>query len=123
MAEPQPGPLWPRDPRINDPPVRDLLRDLPFDFSRPSPSLQVSGTWPGLALYGPDYAGIWGALYGVFDLDSAITADPEYPPDYWRHYPHFNVGFFYYHSARQFGVRFAEYAYKIRDRDLPELAC
>ena len=28
VAEPQPGPLWPRDPRIADGPVRDLLGDL-----------------------------------------------------------------------------------------------
>ena len=173
VAEPQPGPLWPKDPRINDPQVRGLLRDLgaeilpfenrhfgapypygnkiealsampdgrpflffdsdtlitdelrnvPFDFSRPSASLRVSGTWPELPLYGPDYAGIWGALYGLFGLDMATAVNPAYPPDYWRHYPYFNAGFFYYHSAPQFGERFAEYACTIRDRDLPELAC
>lgn len=36
IAEPQPGPLWPHDPRITDPATRGLLRDLgaeilPFD--------------------------------------------------------------------------------------------
>jgi hypothetical protein len=126
VAEPQPGPLWPKDPRINDPQVKGLLRDLeaeilpfenryfgapyahgnkiealsampdgrpflffdsdtlitdelrdvPFDFSRPSASLRVSGTWPELPLYGPDYAGIWGALYGLFGL---IWRQPSIP--------------------------------------------
>lgn len=28
IAEPQPGPLWPRDPRMDDPAARDLLTDL-----------------------------------------------------------------------------------------------
>lgn len=36
LAEPQPGPLWPQDPRVKDPLTRALLRDLgaeilPFD--------------------------------------------------------------------------------------------
>mgnify|MGYP001551813282 CR=1 FL=1 len=84
--------------------ITDELRDVPFDFNRPSASLRVNGAWPELPLYGPDYAGIWGALYGLFGLGMATAVNPAYPPDYWRHYPYFNAGFFNYHLAPQFGA-------------------
>ena len=173
VAEPQPGPLWSKDPRISNPEVRallegfdvtflpfentlfgqsypegnkiELLRALPegepfvffdtdtlitgdlggvpFDFSRPTASQRVEGTWPQIELYGPGYSDIWRALYDRFGLEFESTLDLTQPDEYWRRYMYFNAGFFYYRCPREFGTRFEDYAREIRDDPPPELAC
>ena len=173
VAEPQPGPLWSKDPRISNPEVRallegfgvtflpfentlfgqsypegnkiELLRALPegepfvffdtdtlitadlggvpFDFSRPTASQRVEGTWPQIELYGPGYSDIWRALYDRFGLEFESTLDLTQPDEYWRRYMYFNAGFFYYRCPREFGARFEDYAREIRDDPPPELAC
>jgi hypothetical protein len=169
LAEPQPGPLWPEDPRVTDSATRALLEELgarflpfesrhfgaayphgnkiealaalpegepflyldtdtlvlgdlaevPFDFDRPAASLRVEGSWPVVPLYGPGYAGIWGALYDRFGLDFAASQHEVWPASYWRRYLYFNAGFFFFRCPRVFGARFLEIALSIRD-DPPE---
>ncbi len=97
------------------------LTSVPFDFTRPSASLRVEGTWPKPTLYGPDYEGIWRALYQRFGLDFETSLDSTQPKDYWRRYLYFNAGYFFHSCPRQFGERFLEYARTIRDENLPEL--
>ncbi len=97
------------------------LTSVPFDFTRPSASLRVEGTWPKPTLYGPDYEGIWRALYQRFGLDFESSLDISQPKDYWRRYLYFNAGYFFHSCPRQFGERFLEYARTIRDENLPEL--
>ena len=173
LAEPLPGPLWPRDPRLPEGELRDLLIDLggefiqfeskafgasypygnkieamaampkgenfvffdtdtliigdlgdvPFDFDRPSASLRRENTWPQLELYGPGYAQTWKSLYDKFDLDFDSALDLHYPDEYWRRYPYYNAGFFFYKCPQQFGARFLHYAKGIRDDAPPELIC
>ena len=173
LAEPLPGPLWPRDPRLPEGELRDLLIDLggqfiqfeskafgasypygnkieamaampkgenfvffdtdtliigelgdvPFDFDRPSASLRRENTWPQLELYGPGYAQTWRSLYDKFDLDFDSALDLHYPDEYWRRYPYYNAGFFFYKCPQQFGARFLHYAKGIRDDAPPELIC
>ncbi len=173
LAEPLPGPLWPRDPRLPEGELRDLLIDLggefiqfeskafgasypygnkieamaampkgenfvffdtdtliigdlgdvPFDFDRPSASLRRENTWPQLELYGPGYAQTWKSLYDKFDLDFDSALDLHYPDEYWRRYPYYNAGFFFYKCPQQFGARFLHYAKDIRDDAPPELIC
>jgi hypothetical protein len=168
IAEPQPGPLWPGDPRIHDPAIRTYLQelgaeivpfasqqfgaaypygnkiealaampaepflfldtdtlilgelaDVGFDFARPSASMRREGTWPRIELYGPGYAGIWGALYRRFGLDFASSLDQSQPEEYWERYLYFNAGWFYGADARGFGLQFLDIACAIRD-DPPE---
>lgn len=164
VAEPQPGPLWPNDPRMRGSATPDLLEALgaeilpfesrhfgaaypygnkiealftlpanepfvffdtdtlitgplssvPFDFDRPSASLQVEGTWPLPDLYGPGYAGIWKSLYDRFDLDFETSLDTRQPDEYWRRYLYFNAGWFFHRCPHQFGQRFLDYALAIR---------
>ncbi|MGI9369314.1 MAG: hypothetical protein ACR2O2_10815, partial [Ruegeria sp.] len=97
------------------------LATIPFDFTRPSASLKVEGTWPKPTLYGPDYKGIWRAIYQMFGLDFESSLDDEQPQDYWRRYLYFNAGYYFHSCPRQFGERFLEYARAIRDDNLPEL--
>ncbi len=173
IAEPAPGPLWEKDPRIGNPEVRALLEQLdaeilpfenrvfgqnyahgnkiellsalpegepfvffdtdtlildelstvPFDFDRPSASLRVEGTWPIPPLYGPQYTGIWKALFDRFDLDFESSLDTSQPDEYWRRYLYFNAGFFYYKCPKIFGERFLKYATSISDNPPDELAC
>ncbi|TNF23152.1 MAG: hypothetical protein EP318_01825 [Rhodobacteraceae bacterium] len=173
LAEPQPGPLWPNDPRIKNEDLRNLLLDLgvdflpfenrhfghaypygnkiealgalpegepfvffdtdtlitgdlrevPFDFDRPSASLRREGTWPQLELYGPGYTTIWKSLYDKFGLDFESSLDPAQPDEYWQRYLYFNAGFFFYKCPRVFGARFLEYALAIRHDPPPELVC
>ncbi|MBT5822850.1 MAG: hypothetical protein HOH68_11040 [Rhodobacteraceae bacterium] len=173
LAEPLPGPLWPRDPRLPEGELRDFLIDLggefiqfeskafgasypygnkieamaampkgenfvffdtdtliigdlgdvPFDFDRPSASLHRENTWPQLELYGPGYAQTWKSLYDKFDLDFDSALDLHYPDEYWRRYPYYNAGFFFYKCPQQFGARFLHYAKDIRDDAPPELIC
>lgn len=172
VAEPQPGPLWAGDPRIEEGP-RDLLARLgaeivpfesrhfgrtypngnkieallampenkpfvffdtdtlitgdltrvPFDFDRPSASLNRSPTWPEIELYGPGYTRIWKALYDKFELEFETSLDPTWPDEFWRRYLYFNAGFFFYKCPRAFGQRFLDYALAIRDDPPPELVC
>ena len=169
LAEPMPGPLWERDPRLPEGELRDLLIELggefiqfqshvfgksypygnkiealgampagepfiffdtdtlitgdlaevPFDFARPSASLRRENTWPQLELYGPGYGAIWKSLYDKFGLDFQSALDLSKPDEYWRRYPYYNAGYFYYECPQKFGSRFLEYASAIRD-DAPE---
>lgn len=173
VAEPQPGPLWPREPQIRPSDVRQALLDLdaeiipfqnqhfghaypngnkiemlsampegepfvffdtdtlitgdlsqvPFDFSRPSASPKVEGTWPKIELYGPGYAATWKSLYDRFDLDFDSSLDLSQPDEYWRRYLYFNAGYFYGACPREFGKLFLEYAVSIYEDPPPELVC
>jgi hypothetical protein len=173
LAEPMPGPLWKRDPRLPNGDLRDLLielggefiqfenrvfgqtypygnkiealaampkdenfvffdtdtlitgnlSDVPFDFERPSASLRRENTWPQLELYGPGYGATWKSLYDKFDLDFASALDLNHPDEYWRRYPYYNAGYFFYKCPQQFGTRFLDYAKAIRDDAPPELVC
>lgn len=164
IAEPQPGPRWPGDPRLSGP-VRALLESfgaeiLPFenrhfghsyphgnkiemltalpadepfvffdtdtiftgplssvgfDFDRPAASMRREGTWPQVPLYGPGYAGIWGALYDRFALDFASSLDLTQPDEYWGRYLYFNAGWFFHRDARAFGERFLDFALSVRN--------
>lgn len=172
IAEPQPGPLWPNDPRIK-PDIRAALEDwgaeivpfesrhfgasypngnkiemlgalpegvpfvffdtdtlmigdigeVPFDFDRPTASMQREGTWPRIELYGPGYAQIWKSLYDRFGLDFESSLDLAQPDEYWQRYLYFNAGFFFYKCPRSFGDLFLKYALSIRDDPPPELVC
>ncbi|MCH2163403.1 MAG: glycosyltransferase family 2 protein [Marinovum sp.] len=171
--EPQPGPLWFRDPRINNAPLRamleelgvdfvpfeskhfgqsypngnkieglaalpegepflfldtdtlilDDLRQVPFDFERPSASLRRENTWPKIELYGPGYTAIWKSLYDKFGIDFESSIDQDQPDEFWRRYLYFNAGFFYGTCPVEFGRRFTEIAVGIRDDRPDELEC
>jgi len=158
IAEPEPGPRWPDDPRIRNNGIRSLLEDMgatflpfeschfgadyphgnkiecltalpkgepfvffdtdtlitgdlmsvPFDFDRPSASLQREGTWPKPQIYGPGYAGIWRSLYERFGLEFESSLDLSEPDEYWRRYLYFNAGYFYFRCPHEFGTRFAD---------------
>jgi hypothetical protein len=92
---------------------------LPLDRLPPSASMRREGTWPKPELYGPDYAGIWGALYAKFGLDMGPSLDLTQPEDYWQRHLYFNAGWFFGPSPRAFGQRFLDWAVAIRD-DPPE---
>ncbi|MCB4455858.1 hypothetical protein [Leisingera sp. McT4-56] len=98
------------------------LAEVPFDFSRPSASLRVEGTWPKPTLYGPGYAGIWQALYSRFGLDFQSSLDLSQPDEYWKRYLYFNAGFFFGACPRAFGKRFLVYAQSVQNDPPPELA-
>lgn len=97
------------------------LAEVPFDFSRPSASLRVEGTWPKPTLYGPGYAGIWQSLYTRFGLDFLASLDLSQPDEFWKRYLYFNAGFFYGACPRAFGKRFLVYAQSVRNDPPPEL--
>ena len=99
------------------------LADVPFDFSRPSASLRVEGTWPEPTLYGPGYSGIWHSLYTRFGLDFLSSLDLSQPDEYWKRYLYFNAGFFYGACPRVFGKRFLVYAQSVLKDPPPELTC
>ncbi|MEM9437278.1 MAG: hypothetical protein AAGA15_09570 [Pseudomonadota bacterium] len=103
--------------------VTGELTDVPFDFSKPSASLNRTATWPEIELYGPGYNAIWGALYAKFALDFESSLDLSHPDEYWQRYLYFNAGFFYGSCPRKFGALFTEYAVSIRDHPPPELVC
>ncbi|MCJ7872352.1 hypothetical protein Q4577_05075 [Marinovum sp. 2_MG-2023] len=173
LAEPQPGPLWPNNPRIKNEDLRNLLvefgveflpfenrhfghdypygnkiealaalpegepfvffdtdtlitgdlREVPFDFDRPTASMRREGTWPKIELYGPGYSAIWKSLYDRFGLDFQSSLDLGQPDEYWQRYLYFNAGFFFYKCPKLFGERFLEYALTIRDDPPAELVC
>ncbi len=60
LAEPQPGPLWPEDPRIADPALRGLLADLGATFL-------------------PFESKVFGASYPYGNKIEALTALPDEP--------------------------------------------
>ncbi|WP_323783389.1 hypothetical protein [Leisingera sp.] len=91
------------------------LAEVPFDFSRPSASLRVEGTWPKPTLYGPGYSGIWQSLYSRFGLDFLSSLDLSQPEEYWKRHLYFNAGFFYGACPRAFGKRFLVYAQSVRN--------
>ncbi|KIC07837.1 hypothetical protein RA19_22195 [Leisingera sp. ANG-M1] len=99
------------------------LADVPFDFSRPSASLRVEGTWPKPSLYGPGYAGIWQSLYSRFGLDFLSSLDLSQPDEFWKRYLYFNAGYFYGACPRAFGKRFLVYARSVLNDPPPELVC
>lgn len=99
------------------------LSAVPFDFAKPSASLRRENTWPELQLYGPGYGQTWKSLYDKFGLDFDSALDPKYPDEYWRKYPYYNAGYFYYECPQKFGARFLEYAKAVRDDAPIELVC
>ena len=99
------------------------LGEVPFDFSKPSASLRVEGTWPQIELYGPGYGEIWKALYDRFGLDFESSLDLGQPDEYWRRYLYFNAGYFYHKCPHVFGQCFLEMALSIWKDPLPQLAC
>ncbi len=71
LAEPQPGPLWPRDPTVTDPAVRDLLVQLGATFL-PFPSQVFGAEYP----YGNKIealAALPDAPFLFLDTDTLIT--------------------------------------------------
>lgn len=103
--------------------VLDDLSKVPFDFSRPSASQKVEGTWPKIELYGPGFTAIWRSLYDKFGLDFDSTLDHSQPDEFWKRYLYFNAGWFYYECPRAFGERFLRFATEIRDDPPAELVC
>ena len=99
------------------------LREIPFDFDRPTASLRREGTWPKLELYGPGYSEIWKSLYDKFGLDFESSLDLSQPDEYWKRYLYFNAGFFFHKCPKLFGERFLDYALAIRDDAPEELVC
>jgi hypothetical protein len=99
------------------------ISKVPFDFARPSASLRRENTWPQQELYGPGYTETWKSLYDKFGLDFESSLDLKYPDEYWRRYPYYNAGYFYYECPQKFGKRFLEYATAIRDDAPVELVC
>jgi hypothetical protein len=102
--------------------LRDL-REVPFDFDRPSASLRREATWPRIELYGPGYTETWRALYDRFGLDFDSALDTRWPDEFWRRYPYYNAGFFYGACPQAFGARFTDYAASIHDDPPEELVC
>lgn len=101
--------------------VTGPLHSLAPDFTRPSASMRVCGTWPTPELYGPSYHGIWKSLYDRFGLDITPTLDLSQPDDYWKRYLYFNAGWFLGACPRDFGTRFTRYAVDIRENPPIEL--
>jgi hypothetical protein len=99
------------------------LGEVPFDFSKPSASLRVEGTWPQIELYGPGYGEIWKALYDRFGLDFESSLDLGQPDEYWRRYLYFNAGYFYHKCPHVFGQCFLDMALSIWKDPPPQLAC
>ncbi len=97
------------------------LSRVPFDFARPTASMNRTATWPEVPLYGPGYTAIWKSLYDKFGLDFAASLDTAFPDEWWERYLYFNAGWFYGDDPAAFAARFAEYAVAIRDTPPPEL--
>ena len=89
------------------------LSDVPFDFARPSASLNVEGTWPKSTLYGPSLEEIWRALYERFELDFEASQEADVPTAHWRRYLYFNAGYFYGACPHEFGALFTRFASEI----------
>lgn len=172
VAEPQPGPLWSWDPRIQSDDLRECLGELgaevvpfasrhfgesypngnkaealavlpegvpfvffdtdtlvtgrlsevPFDFGRPSASMNRENTWPRPPLYGPGYEAIWRAVFATAGADFAGSEDDVYPPEHWRRYLYFNAGWFFGPCPVRFGERLTSAMVALREHPPPELA-
>ena len=74
IAEPQPGPLWPKDPRISDPQIREMLESLGASFL-PFESRHFGADYP----YGNKIEALTAlpgdAPFVFFDTDTLITGD------------------------------------------------
>lgn len=83
LMEPQPGPLWPEDPRLPEGPARALLRDLGAEFA-PFDSRHFGAAYP----YGNKIEGLAALPPGPFlflDTDTLVTgALSEVPFDFAR---------------------------------------
>ncbi|MEM6479897.1 MAG: hypothetical protein AAF647_12780 [Pseudomonadota bacterium] len=99
------------------------VADIPFDFARPTASLNRTATWPEIELYGPGYTAIWKSLYDKFGLDFESSLDHAQPEEYWKRYLYFNAGWFFGADPAAFGRLFAQYATAIRDDPPEELVC
>ncbi len=97
------------------------LSEVPFDFTRPSASRRVTGTWPQPDLYGPGYADIWKSLYDRFGLDFDSSVDTTQPEEYWQRFLYFNAGYFFGADPKEFGDLFLKFATEIRDTPPEEL--
>ena len=93
------------------------LREVPFDFDRPSASLRRTHSWPK----GPNIHGVWQSLYDRFGLDFESSQDPSFDVGDWRRYLYFNAGVFYGRDPQIFGRVFLDMARSIRDDPPPEL--
>ena len=84
VAEPQPGPLWPTDPRIKDPGVRALIAAfgaeiLPFDSRHFGAAYPYGNKIEALTALPPDQPFVF------FDTDTVITGDlTQVPFDFDR---------------------------------------
>jgi hypothetical protein len=94
---------------------------VPFDFGRPSASMNRTGTWPVEDLYWPGYTAIWKSLYDKFGLDFTPSLDLSQPDEFWERYLYFNAGWFFGTDPAAFGQLFTGYAVAIRDAPPPEL--
>lgn len=99
------------------------ITNIPFDFSKPSASMQREDTWPKQELYGPGYTQTWKSLYDKFGLDFESSLDLTKPDEFWERYLYFNAGWFFYECPQRFGATFLEYALAIRDDAPEELIC
>jgi len=89
------------------------LNAVPFDFDRPTASMNREGTWPEVDLYGPGYTDMWKSLYDKFDLDFDSSLDLSQPDEYWQRYLYFNAGWFFYKDPAEFATWFTHYATEI----------
>lgn len=96
------------------------LEDVPFDFTRPSASGRVTGTWPQPDLYGPGYVEIWQSLYDKFGLEFESTVDTAQPEEYWKRFMYFNAGYFFGSDPQKFGELFLKFASEIQN-DPPDM--
>jgi hypothetical protein len=99
------------------------LSEVPFDFTRPTASMNREGTWPVIELYGPGYTETWRALYDRFGLDFDSSLDLRHPDEYWERYLYFNAGWFFGACPQAFHARFLEIARSIRDDPPEALIC
>jgi len=111
VAEPQPGPLWDRDPRMSED-IKTVLSELGAHIV---PFTSREATWPIEELYWPGYTAIWKSLYDRFDLDFESSLDLAQPDEYWERYLYFNAGWFFGPDPVEFGRRFAKYAVSVGD--------
>jgi hypothetical protein len=103
--------------------VTGPLSAIPFNFERPSASMNRTNTWPVIEIYGPGYAATWRALYDRFGLDFDTSLDLTQPDEHWRRYLYFNAGWFFGPCPRAFGERLTETMRTIRDDPPDALVC
>jgi hypothetical protein len=89
------------------------INAVPFDFNKPTASLNRENTWPVPDIYGPGYAEMWRSLYDQFNLDFDSSLDLSQPDEYWKRYLYFNAGWFFYKDPAEFATYFTHYATEI----------